>query len=67
MKKKYMYTVNNYQLGALVKSTPVDRIIKQDRIDRNHTEITYSFETERQREFTEQVLNKRGIFKGFER
>ena len=67
MKKKYMFTVNNYQLGALVKTTPTDKIIDQKRIDPRHTEITYKFDTEQEREFTEYVLSRKGIFKGFER
>lgn len=67
MKKKYTWTVNNYMLGAKVKSTPTDKIIEQKRIDKSHTEITYLFDTEREREFTEQVLCRRGTFKGFAR
>ena len=66
MYKMYTWTVNNYMLGAKVPSTPTDKIIEQKRIDRNHTEITYIL-NEREREFVEQVLARRGTFKGFRR
>ncbi len=62
-----MFRVNNYQLGALVKSTPTDKIIEQNRIDPSHTEITYLFETDNERMLTEYILQKKGIFKGFKR
>lgn len=57
---KVSYTVNNYQLGGKVKTTPTDRIISQNRIDKSHTEIVYDFETERQKEFCDKVLSKKG-------
>lgn len=67
MKKKYLYTVNNFQLGSLVPSTQTDLIISQNRTDKSHTEIIYLFETDRQRELTEEILNKKGTFLGFVR
>lgn len=57
---KVLYTVNNYQLGGKIKTTPTDRIISQNRIDKSHTEIVYDFETERQKEFCDKVLSKKG-------
>lgn len=57
---KVRYVVNNYQLGGKVKSTPTDRIIYQNRLDRNLTEIVYELETDRQKEFCDKVLSKRG-------
>ncbi len=66
MYKMYTWTVNNYMLGAKVPSTPTDKIIEQKRIDKSHTEITYLL-NEREREFVEQVLARRGTFKGFRR
>ena len=62
-----MFRVNNYQLGALVKSTPTDKIIEHNRIDSSHTEITYLFETDSERALTEYIFQKKGIFKGFKR
>ena len=35
-------TVNNYQLGTIVKSTPIHKITSKTRTDRYHTVITYS-------------------------
>ena len=57
---KVAYTVNNYMLGAKVKSTPTDKIVEQKRVDKNHTVITYEFETVREKEFCDKVLAKRG-------
>ena len=57
---KVLYVVNNYMLGGKVKSTPTDRIISQNRIDKSHTEIVYDFESQRQKEFCDKVLAKNG-------
>lgn len=67
MKRMYQWTVNNYMLGAMVPCTPTDKIIEQKRIDKGHTEITYLLTSEAEREFVEQVLARRGTFKGFRR
>lgn len=57
---KVLYVVNNYQLGGKVKTTPTDKIISQNKIDKLHTEIIYNFETEKQKEFCDKVLAKNG-------
>ena len=56
---KVKFTVNNYMLGAKVKSTPTDKIISQERIDKTHTEIVYEI-TDREIQFCEKVLAKKG-------
>lgn len=43
---KLEITVNNYQLGAIVKSTPTHKITSKTRIDRYHTVIIYNDITE---------------------
>ncbi len=57
---KVKFAVNNYTLGSRVKSTPVDKIIEQNRIDKSHTEIIYDL-SEREIAFCEKVLARRGI------
>lgn len=57
---KVLYTVNNYMLGAKVKSTPMDKIISQNRIDKTHTEVIYQFENIRQKESCDRILAKNG-------
>ena len=57
---KVLYTVNNYILGAKVKSTTTDKIILQNRIDKTHTEIVYQFENIRQKESCDKILAKKG-------
>lgn len=56
---KVKFTVNNYMLGAKVKSTPVDKIVSQERIDKTHTEIVYDI-NEIEKKFCEKVLAKKG-------
>ena len=53
------FTVNNYMLGAKVKSTPTDKIVSQERIDKAHTEIVYEI-NDREKQFCEKVLAKKG-------
>lgn len=57
MKAKFI--VNNYTLGAKVKSTQTDKIISKIRIDKNHTELVYDFSNARELEFCEKVLAKK--------
>lgn len=57
---KVLYIVNNYQLGAKVKTTQTDRIVSQNRIDKTHTEIVYGFDNMKQKEFCDKVLAKAG-------
>ena len=57
---KVLYTVNNYMLGAKVKSTQTDKIISQNRIDKTHTDIVYQFENIRQKECCDKILSKIG-------
>lgn len=56
---KVKFTVNNYTLGAKVKSTPIDKIISQERIDKVHTELVYEI-NDREKQFCEKVLAKKG-------
>ena len=53
------FVVNNYTLGAKVKSTPTDKIVSQNRIAPKHTEIVYDI-NEKEKEFCEKVLAKKG-------
>ena len=56
---KVKFIVNNYTLGAKVKSTPTDKIVSQERIDKTHTEIVYEI-NDREKQFCEKVLAKKG-------
>ena len=57
---KVLYTVNNYIMGAKVKSTRTDKIISQTRTDKTHTEVIYQFENIRQKESCDRILAKIG-------
>ena len=57
---KAKFTVNNYQLGAKVKSTPTHKIESKERVDSKHTEIVYNDITEREYEFICKVLARKG-------
>ena len=56
---KVRFVVNNYTLGAKVRSTPTDKIVSQNRIDPKHTEVVYEI-NDRERQFCEKVLAKKG-------
>lgn len=56
---KVRFVVNNYTLGAKVKSTPTDKIVSQNRTDPKHTEIVYEI-NDREKQFCEKVLAKKG-------
>lgn len=57
---KVKYTVNNYQLGGKVRTTPTDRIISEIRIDKSHVEIVYDLASMKQKAFCDKVLAKKG-------
>ncbi len=57
---KVQYIVNNYTLGAKVKTTPKHKLVDVDRIDRNHTKLTYSNLTQQEKEFIDKVLAQKG-------
>ena len=57
---KVCYVVNNYSLGAKVKTTPTDRIAEQEIVGKNHTLIVYDFLNQKQKEFCDKVLAKKG-------
>lgn len=58
---KVRYIVNNYMLGAKVRSTQTEKIVAQNRIDKNKTELVYDFINMKEKEFCDKVLAKKGI------
>lgn len=56
---KVSFIVNNYTLGAKVKSTPTDKIISMERLSNTRTEIVYEI-NDREKQFCEKVLAKKG-------
>lgn len=56
---KVRFVVNNYTLGAKVRSTPTDKIVSQNRIDKTYTEVVYDI-NESEKNFCEKVLAKKG-------
>ena len=57
---KVQFTVNNYVLGAKVKTTPTHKITNQERTDKTHTVIVYDEISERELQFIEKVLSYKG-------
>lgn len=58
---KAEFIVNNYVLGAKVKTTPIHKIVEQCRIDKSHTKIVYEDVSERELQFIEKVLSYKAI------
>lgn len=56
---KVSFIVNNYTLGAKVKSTPTDKIVSMERLSNTRTEIVYEI-NDREKQFCEKVLAKKG-------
>lgn len=56
---KIEFIVNNYQLGTKIKSTPVDKIVLQNRLDKHHAKVIYDELTENERSFYEKALSKK--------
>ena len=60
---KYEWTINNYTLGARLRMCPVHKITKQERISPKATLIEFSELTQREIEFINKVLARKGIRK----
>lgn len=57
---KVKYIVNNYMLGAKVRSTQTEKIVAQNSIDKNKTELVYDFINLKEKEFCDRILSKKG-------
>lgn len=58
---KVIYIVNNYIVGAKLKTTPVDKLVKRTRLNAHHTELVYELDNMKEKEFCDKVLNKYGV------
>jgi hypothetical protein len=47
-------------LGAKVRSTQTEKIVAQNRIDKNKTELVYDFINMKEKEFCDRVLSRKG-------
>lgn len=56
---KIEVTINNYQLGAKLKTTPTHKIISQNRIDSKHIVICYDDINRCEKELIEKVFSKK--------
>lgn len=53
-----MYQINNYQLGAKLKSCPLEKILKQERKDSKHTEVWFANLTKNEQQLVNKLLGK---------
>lgn len=56
---KVRFVLNNYQMGAKLKTAPTDKIISQVRLDRSHTEVIFKDVTSREVDFMEKLFAKK--------
>lgn len=56
---RVMYTINNYQLGSRMRTTPVDKIVEKQRVDKTHTQVIYEI-NEREKQFIDKCYAKIG-------
>lgn len=54
------WILNNYMLGAKLKSAPTHKIMIQNRLDSKKTEVIFNDLTEREYEFINKLLAKQG-------
>ena len=61
---KVLYTINNYTVGAKLRTAPTHLITRQERIDSKYTEVEFDFPDDpagdRLKQFTDKVLAKKG-------
>lgn len=53
------YTLNNYQLGTKLRTAPVHKIVRQERIDSGHTVVEFDA-TENERQFCDKLFARKG-------
>ena len=53
---KVKAVLNNYMLGSRFHQTPIEKVVKQERIDSNHTEVIYEVVNEREQQSIEKML-----------
>ena len=56
---RVQYTINNYQLGAKLKTYPIHKIISQTRIDSKHVVIIFEI-NQKEMELVNKVFAKIG-------
>ena len=59
------YVLNNYTLGAKLKSAPTHKITERERLDKGHTKVVFDL-TEREVEFCNRLFAKKGVASGEE-
>lgn len=57
---KVKYIINNYVLGAKLRTTPTHKIELESRLDSKHTVIIYNDLSEREVQFVNKVLANKG-------
>lgn len=57
---KATWTINNYTLGAKLKSAPTHKIVSKLRLDDKYTEVMFDELTNREYEFINKLLAKKG-------
>lgn len=53
------FTINNYTLGAKLKSAPKHKMVSKMRIDKNHTEVVFNDCTKQEVAFMEKLFAKK--------
>ena len=61
---RVLYNLNNYTVGAKLRTAPVHLLVSKERRDRNHTEVIFDLPDDRSGENTLQFMNKLFAKKG---
>ena len=52
------YTINNYTVGAKLKTAPTHKLVKRERINSNHTVVTFEGLTANEKAFCDKLFGK---------
>lgn len=58
--ERVQFTINNYALGAKLKTSPTGKIAERRRIDKSHTSIVYEGLTKGELQLCEKLFAKKG-------
>jgi hypothetical protein len=48
-------------MGAKYRSSPKDKVVLQERIDKNHTKVVYLLDSENEKNFLDKLFAKKGL------
>lgn len=54
------YTLNNYTVGAKLRTAPLECLVSKVKVDRYHTDVVFKLSTQKQKDFCDKLFAKQG-------